>query len=66
MTHAEGQGIAAREWSLPPSIPWLSRFRIFREAKLETLADGLPLDLTLSQIVPDDCRGHEGSNAEPL
>lgn len=54
------KGVKSHEWQFTQDTPWLSRFRLFREAKLEAFGPEFGLELTLSQIEP---RGPEDDGA---
>lgn len=52
MVRANQMGIETREWRFNPKFPWLKRFRLFREAKVEAFPPEFVMGLTFSEIVP--------------
>jgi len=49
---ANAMGIETREWRFSPSFPWLKRFTLFRETKVEAFPPEFVMGLTFSEIVP--------------
>jgi hypothetical protein len=57
-------GIQTREWKFSRDIPWLSRFKLFREVKLEAFDENFATELTLSQIEPRSEQDKDGVESE--